>query len=307
MLKLSQEMQGKAKAFLRAKARPLEQARHAFHFETACAAEVLEQLGAYQNLDGGFGHALEPDLRMPDSSAVATSVGLQILREVGASSEEEIVQRAVSYLLDTYDESARVWAIIPPEANDHPHAGWWTYTDSNAGDWGGYLANPRAEIVGYLWQYGSLVPDGMAAELTAAVLADLETRSDEIEMHEALCVVRLAETRELPSADRTRLLHLLRPVLRRLVVTSPDGWARYGLQPVDVVGTPESPLASGMGEALARNLDYVIAAQTPDGSWRPTWSWGDAYPEDWALAEVEASGIVTLRALLTLRAHGRLA
>lgn len=42
-------------------ARPLDLARWRFHFEGGGAAPVLEALSAYQNEDGGFGHALEAD------------------------------------------------------------------------------------------------------------------------------------------------------------------------------------------------------------------------------------------------------
>ena len=40
----------------------------------------------FQNDDGGFGRALEPDFRLPASSAIATAVGFQYLREAGVAS-----------------------------------------------------------------------------------------------------------------------------------------------------------------------------------------------------------------------------
>ena len=59
-------------------------------------------------------------------------------------------------------------------------------------------------------------------------------------------------------------------------------------------------------ETIGYNLDYVIENQTADGSWRPTWTWGDAYPDAWVEAERQWSGVLTLGQLLKLRTFGRL-
>ena len=42
-------------------ARPIDLARWKYHFENGSKANVLQSLSAYQNEDGGFGHALEAD------------------------------------------------------------------------------------------------------------------------------------------------------------------------------------------------------------------------------------------------------
>lgn len=48
--------------------RPLEQALCAHHFTEPCPEQVISELAKYQNEDGGFGHGLEPDFRLPASS-----------------------------------------------------------------------------------------------------------------------------------------------------------------------------------------------------------------------------------------------
>jgi hypothetical protein len=49
-----------------------------------------------------------------------------------------------------------------------------------------------------------------------------------------------------------------------------------------------------------------VRAQTTDGSWAPTWSWADEFPDVWPVARREWQGVLTLDALRTLRAFGRL-
>ena len=84
-----------AQKFLLTQARPLERARYRFHFENAPAAEFRNELATFQNADGGFGRALEPDFRLPASSAIATAMGFQYLREAGVSARDPMVLAAV--------------------------------------------------------------------------------------------------------------------------------------------------------------------------------------------------------------------
>jgi hypothetical protein len=76
MRKLSSEQFSKARDFLLTKARPLDRAMFRFEFEQGSASDVLKELEIFQNEDGGFGNALEPDFRLPDSSAMASTIAL---------------------------------------------------------------------------------------------------------------------------------------------------------------------------------------------------------------------------------------
>ena len=60
----------KARAFVYRNARPLDIARWQYHFESGSSDAVLKALATYQNADGGFGHALEPDAWNPNSSPI---------------------------------------------------------------------------------------------------------------------------------------------------------------------------------------------------------------------------------------------
>ena len=103
-----------ARDYLLQQARPLEAARYRYHFEGATAEAVLAALAVFQNPDGGFGHALEPDLRTPASSVLATSVAFQVMAEVDAPADHPLVQGALAYLLASFDSAAHRRPIIPP-------------------------------------------------------------------------------------------------------------------------------------------------------------------------------------------------
>ena len=87
MKTLSRVAFDRALDFVKAQARPLDRALFEHRFEGAAAERVIAELARFQNDDGGFGHALEPDLRTPTSSALATELGLRTLEELGCASD----------------------------------------------------------------------------------------------------------------------------------------------------------------------------------------------------------------------------
>lgn len=62
----------KARNFIYKNARPIDIARWQYLFENGNRDNVLKALSSYQNKDGGFGHALEPDCWNPNSSPIQT-------------------------------------------------------------------------------------------------------------------------------------------------------------------------------------------------------------------------------------------
>ena len=82
-MRLTNQTYLKARSFIYRNARPLDIARWQYHFEGGSKDAVLTALSSYQNEDGGFGHALEPDAWNPNSSPIQTWVAMEILREIG--------------------------------------------------------------------------------------------------------------------------------------------------------------------------------------------------------------------------------
>lgn len=292
-----------ARQFIEAQARPLEKARFRYHFEQGSADAVLAALAALQNADGGFGHGLEPDLRSPDSSVICTSIALQVMRSLSTPASNALIKAGLQYLLDQYNPHSGHWRIIPPSADQSPHAPWW----GNAADasYDEFSLNPTAEILGYLYDYAATVPSDIIATVTTKVVETVQ-QSDRLEMHDLLCCLRLGQTATLPTAVRQPLIQKLKGLIGQTVDTEPARWAEYGLRPLQVVEHPQSPFLAGLEAAVAANLDYEIATQTDAGAWLPTWSWEDDFPTAWAIAQREWSGVLTVDKLLSLQRFGRL-
>ncbi|MDE0690572.1 MAG: hypothetical protein OXI61_20615 [Candidatus Poribacteria bacterium] len=304
MKKLTHSAFQRAKNFIMDQGRVLDQRRFEFHFEGGSADAVLAALTPYQNDDGGFGHSLEPDIRTPFSSAIVTTVGFQILREIRVPASHTVVRKGIQYFIATYEESQQVWPIVPPEVNDAPHAPWWHYEKSTE-TFGQFLVNPRAEIVGYLHEFSEGVPTKLLKTLTAAVLEHLDSLPDEMEMHDSLCFVRLAETEALSS--RGKVWAKLARAAAHGVARNAEELTGYVLKPLWLVPSPESPLAARLKDEVEMNLDFEIERQGEDGSWSPNFSWGDQYPEAWRVAKREWQSRFTVDTLKTLKDFGRIA
>ena len=306
MNKLTPPQWRAARDYLLQQARPLEAARYRYHFEDGTAEAVLAALAVFQNPDGGFGHALEPDLRTPASSALATSVAFQVLAEVGAPADHPLVLGGLAYLLASYDSAAERWPIISPEAEATPRAFWWA-ADGLADRFGHFSLNPRAELLGALWRYADPAHVPWLDQLTTTVVTEIEQRTAPLADNDLLCALRLAATPALPAALRARLDAHLRQAVATAVVTTPERWGDYVLRPLEVAPAPDAPYADLFPAALQAHLDYLIDTQGSDGAWTPVWSWAPLDAIAWAKAEREWKGVLTLAALRELDAWGRVA
>ena len=299
---LSSEAFVRAARFLDEVARPLEAARFRHAFEGAPAGPAIEALGAYQNEDGGYGRALEPDLRTPSSSALATSQALLSLADLGVQADHPQVQAAVAYLERSRDPERWLWPIVPDDAGAHPHAPWWG-REGLEERFGGYLVNPRAAVVAGLLRFEDAHEASWLGGVAEDTVRAIETR--ELDMHELLVALQLLEAPRLGVGSRARVRAACEHAALRLVATDADAWHGYGLRPVTVVPRPDSPLHHLFAEVVHSNLDWLIEQQGDDGAWAPSWAW-DVYPEAWAEARREWQGVLTLETLLALRAYGRL-
>jgi hypothetical protein len=290
--------------------RPLDRARFTYHFENGDPALIIQEVAAYQNEDGGFGNALEPDSRTPASSAIATSTGLTALREAGAKGDEPLVIAAIRYLLSSYDARQKVWPIVPAAVEDAPHAPWWSYAES-ATVFDSFRVNPRAALVGHLYHFAAAqqAPADLLTGVSQSLLAHIESiPDDDMGMHDLLAILDLAGADNLPAGYRQPIVSKLQRVVRQAVETDPRQWAEYTLRPLQVAPAPDSLLAAHIDrQAIDANLDYEIEQQTADGSWDLAWSWDFVDAAAWAQAEKDWKGLHAVNHLRILAAYGRIA
>ncbi len=297
MKKLSAPAYRRAREFIHAQARPLERAVFAHEFEAGARGAVLHALTAYQNPDGGYGNAIEPDLRLPESSAIATLTGLDVLRDLRAGADEPAVRRAIAWVVAQYDSALPGWRCVPPAVDDFPHAGHWSWALHGPGGPWPYLRVPGARLLSHLQHWRSLAPPALLAGYTEVFRAHVETLDGSLGSHELLD----SSTVEAPEL-REKLCALAVANVNR----DPAKWTEYVNKPLRLAPLPGSLFAAVLEAEVSMNLDFEIEQQSSDGGWQPNWSWQGAYPAEWENARREWRGDLTLRALRSLRAYGRI-
>ncbi|MGV9644596.1 hypothetical protein, partial [Streptomyces sp. NPDC003514] len=101
-----------AEQFVWLTARVLEQRLFAYHFLHGSADPVETALDAYRNDDGGYGHALDPDLRGPVSQPLHARRALQVLDAIGRCGGQR-VDRVCRYLTSVSAPDGALPAVHP--------------------------------------------------------------------------------------------------------------------------------------------------------------------------------------------------
>lgn len=141
--------------------------RYDHAFGHAPQSDVLDALAKFQNEDGGFGNALEPDVRAPESSVICTSIAFQIFRELSLPTEHWMPSRAVHFLVKTFNAARQNWRSIPEEAEMSPRAPWW-YQAGRMEKFEEFSLNPTAEILGYLYDCRQHAPTEILKPVSAS-------------------------------------------------------------------------------------------------------------------------------------------
>jgi hypothetical protein len=279
-----------AAGFIWRNARLLERTQFAHAFVGGPKDAVKTAVAAYQNADGGFGNALEADLRAPESTAVACEAALVALYE-SAVCDAEITSRVCGYLSSIAESGGRV-PIISRVVLEYPRAAHWTESSL-----GGDSPNPTAGLAGMLAYQGAAHP--WLERATRWCWERIERPLSDA--HELVCLLRFLENAEDRRGATDASLRLAKQANRLGWYVGDPRSSEYGITPLHLCPRPESIARPAFGdELIAAHLDALAARQQPDGGWPITWN----APSP--AAEMEWRGRVTWEALVRLSAYGRI-
>jgi hypothetical protein len=277
-----------AERFVLANARLLDRHRLAVLLHGAPVGPVLAALRAYRNPDGGFGHALEPDVRGPESEPAATLHALEVLGEIGAL-DDPMVGDAAAWVAAIADPGGGVPFVLPTAAA-HPHAPWMVPSDG-----GSHLT---FAIAGALWEAGSGEP--WLQRATEGCWAKLE-RPDELSAYFVKFALDFLDA--VPNQARAgAAIETLRDRIGPDgSIPVPGGTEDERLTPLTLSPRPgRRSRALFTDDQIEADLDGLQQGQEDDGGWTFDWlAWSPGQSVEWR-------GAMTLRALATLHAHGRI-
>lgn len=275
-----------ARRFLYDDARVLERHQAAVLLDAAPTEPALAALRAYRTADGGWGHALEPDLRGPDSQVSAAMSALGVLDAIGAS-HDPLVDETVDWLQGVTLADGSVPHVLPSAAA-YPRAPWMEPNDA------GFLT---FVLAAHLWSLGA-----QHAWLDAATAwCWRQVEEKDLAGYEAVFALHFVDA--VPDPERAaRAVQRFRPWLSADgTLAIPGGVDGEHVTPIELSPRPGvSSRALFSDELIGAGLDALESEQLEDGGW-------DFHFLHWSPGQiVEWRGIVTLSALQTLRANGRL-
>ncbi len=278
--------------FLWTHARLLERRIFEHRFQGGSAEAVERAIDAYQNADGGFGQALEPDCRTPHSQPEAMRWALAVLDAAGCLNKER-AHRCADWLASVTTPDGGVPFCLK-SVDGYPKAPWWkAVPEANL--------TPTGGLVGLLRPYAPDHPWVRRAAEWCWERTLGEVPESQYEVH-SLAGFLITE----PDQERARLvLDVLGEALAGGRVVPLDPTAKPPTPdthtPLHHATAPEHPLRRFFGDAIIEGfLDRLAADQQEDGGWPIDW------PAPGTTAINEWRAIRTLEALQTLSAYGRL-
>src|SRR5215208_5635917 len=277
-------MLDRAADFIWRNARLIERALFSCQFLGGPSEHVRAVIVSCRNADGGFGHALEADIRAPDSQPLHVEVALRALHQAGVR-DSGLAEGACAFLASVAREDGAV-PIALPTMLEYPRAAHWARLDPDDDP-----INPTAALVGLLRWQGAEHPWLERAD--AWCRRRLERSIDEAH------AIRAALTFLQLSPDRPRAEALAAQVAgqalgARYFKTAP-GPGPYGLTPLQLTPSPDAAGRSAFPDSLiAAHLDDLGASQQKDGGWQIAWE------PPGPGAAMEWRGTMTLEALTIL-------
>lgn len=282
---------GRAQNFIWRNARLLDRHLFAHLFMHGPLEPVLTALRAYQNHDGGFGNALEPDMRCPTSQPVSTEFALQLLDLVDGFTSP-MVAPIFGFLTSITIPEGGIPRVLQ-SVGEYPAAPWWNPNDQPTAS-----LNPTASIAGLFTKHR--IEHQWLDPATAYCWKAIEA-SEASDYHILIPMITFLEN----SADRDRADRELQSIKNRILQTKavamdPEATG-YAKKPLDWSPTPRSFCRQLFDDdVINTHLSALASRQARDGGWPINWE-----PVSHA-CELEWRGWKTIEALMTLRGFGRI-
>jgi hypothetical protein len=290
-------------------ARPLDYARFKYHFKNGNKQKVVRILESYQNEDGGFAYALDPDSWNPNSTPVQTWMATEILHEINfTDANHPIIQQILKFLVTTEHFSDDKWAFTIPSNNDFPHASWWSY-DTNKQQTPDY--NPTIALVGFSLKYASNQSKIYSISYQIAKRAVFRFVHDQIQpdMHELACFVRFYEyisDKQFLFIDKERYVAKLIEWIEKLVPQNEEWGTNYIAKPSMYIDSPQSPFYEKNKKQADFEIEFILNTLQEDDTWEVPWQW-EEYPDEWAISKKWWKADVGVKNLLYLKNFNKLA
>lgn len=287
-------------SFMTSQARLLDRRRLDLLTGRGTAAGVVAALGAYRNDDGGFGWALEPDLRAPESQPAGALHAFEVLAEIGPQTSEFATALCDWLASVTRPDGGLPFAL--PVADATGTAPWWRDADPTQSSL--HITTAVADVAHRVARHDPLVRRHAwldhATRYCAERIRELDGPVHAMELRFALSFLDAVHD-VLPDAP-DELRRLARFIPADGVFPVEGGVEGEALRPLDFSPWPDEPRrALFAADTIAADLTRLAGQQQDDGGWTVD------FVSQTAAGALEWRGYATVDAIMILRAHQKLA
>lgn len=281
----------KAANFIWKHGRLLERRIFEYVFQGGSKNNILSSIKAYQNDDGGFGSAIEPDLRAPDSQPLYIEFALRVLYDCKIK-DEELSQKACEYISNCADLKKGIPTIFSSSAS-YPRAEHWNNPLSTEPSF-----SRLTGLVGLLKWQG--IEHSWLDKATEICLNDIISKEYN-DAHTILTAFYLLES--LPQSD---FINGLFEKLSRELITAnffrlDAASLSYGLSPLEFAPSPTSYCRSIFSDdTILDHLKVLESQQDDDGGWQIEWE------PPGETARLEWRAYKTLKSLMILQSYNNI-
>lgn len=294
-MQLSSNVLELAKQFIYENARLIDRRRFEYFFENGTSEAVISALRPYQNEDGGFGNALEPDIRCPYSQPVATEVALMIMDSIGAY-DQEILNGIISYLQKITVKHTGGFPRAMRTLNAYPHAPWWTTeNDENAS------LNPTGNIMSYLFKQNVrtvFYEEEWFRQSTTFLWKQME-HVDQTDYHDVIQSINFLEHAPYHERKDGYIKRIDEWLSKSELIERNPQAEGYVHKVLDWAPSADSYCAKFISETeFELHLQHLVQEQQADGGWSISW------PTVSPMCQLEWRGWITVERLRTLKSFG---
>jgi hypothetical protein len=293
-------------------ARPLELSLWQYSFENGNKDAVLSNLSVYQNSDGGFGNALEPDNWNPNSVPYTTLNAINILKSIDFYDvQNPIIQGIFKYLESGAFCTENGWLFSIPSNNDYAHAPWWTY-DHKANEI--ESLGVTTELVSFIIRFAKKNSElyKKAMRILEYVIEKLNTANNFGDMGIGGYCVLLDTINKIGLTSQFNYDCSIKTV-KKLVYESIERntakWVNYGVRPSNYINSPDNIFYKDNESIVQTEIDYLIDTRPQNGVWDITWSWFEnntKYAKEFAISENWWKAVKAIEKVRFLKNFGRL-
>ncbi|MBS5934754.1 MAG: hypothetical protein KIC94_17960 [Clostridiales bacterium] len=289
-------------------ARELELARWKYLFEDGDKMEVVNALMYYQNPDGGFGNAVDPDNWNQNSVPYGTYFVLEILKEINFFDLNHPIYIGIKKYLDCTSNFLDGWVFTLPSNQEFPHAAYYNYdAEYNKVESKGIIISFCSFILEYYPQ--SEIYDEILTIVDTMIRGMYEENQGDMGAAGYVTLFLAMKKAKLPNYNYSKIEQRLKELVNCSIQREPEQWLSYGYRPSAYINSKDSMFYVGNEEIVEKELDFLVDTLPHYDVWPISWSWFEnnvTYPKESSISENWSKAYKTIEKVIFLRNFGRI-